>query len=139
MNRNKSAPDASGTSRRVRGAHVHGESVAELREQANRLGVQFVFNELEMALTFLDIGYCTRDVERRQRLFADAQKAHDTVQRFFPRFIFSESEVRIVNRKLQLIRARLNSRGLGLGEHTSAGPGFNLSRLFFFYQPLPRS
>lgn len=98
------------------------DACAELREQSNRLGVQFVLTELEMALSFLDVADGTSNLERQQRLFENGKKAHHTIQRFIPRLIFSASEASIVNRKLQLIRARLKSHGFGLEEDTSAGP-----------------
>lgn len=98
------------------------DRAAELRQQTNLSGVQFVFIELELALSFLDIANNIQDPERRQRLFANARKAYSTVQGFIPRLTFSTSEASIVDRKLGEIRGHLEHRGFGSDDHIAAAP-----------------
>ena len=100
-----------------------GIQPAVIENQANKLGVQFVFAELDMALSFLSIADNISSPDRRQRLIANAKKAHDTVQKFIPHLVFSESEASTVNRRLQQIRDRLQSHGFSF-EGYSALAGY---------------
>lgn len=88
------------------------ESTAgELQNQSNRSGIQFVLTDLDTAISFLDLADGTSNIDHRQRLLANAKKAHDACQRFIPRLTFSASETSIVNRKLRQIRSRLTADG----------------------------
>lgn len=85
---------------------------ADLRDQSNCSGIQFVLTELDVALSFLDIADRTSNVQRQWRLCMRAKHAHTTIQRFIPRCAFSAYEASILNRKLQQVRDRLQRRGI---------------------------
>jgi hypothetical protein len=101
------------------------KSFAELKLASNDVGVQFVFNELELAQSFLDVAAQSNDPQHQSQSCRNAKKAHDTAVRFLPRFVLSESQKSSFSSKLHNLAKRLeemefrltkNGRGEDRGE-----------------------
>jgi hypothetical protein len=101
-------------------------------EQAKRLAgkvtqqsVAFVFTEIDLALTFLDIASTTRSPEVRERNIANARKAQDVVMKVIERLRCSAHERNRIAAALETLNARLDS---GSGDPDSPGPAAGLSQ-----------
>lgn len=75
----------------------------------DRPGVSFLFIDLDMANTFLDIAETIKQEEIRKRNIANAEKAFDAITRFAPRANLTESERAAITEGLCAVRIRLDT------------------------------
>jgi hypothetical protein len=77
----------------------------------NRLGVDFLFTECDLAVTFLNVADNTAIPETVLRNRGNARKAYDTILRYMPKLVLSATETQSIERKLSSIRTRLEAAG----------------------------
>ncbi len=82
-----------------------------LRERTNRSGIDFLFIDLDVANTLLDIAEGTRNEETARRNQNNARKAYDTLLRLLPKLRPNKQERQELDRKLSLLRDRLQTVG----------------------------
>src|SRR5262245_47982361 len=66
----------------------------ELRYQAQRLRLEFLLTELELAATFLEVANTTTSPETRERNVQNARKAHEEVTKLLTEKPFQSEEDR---------------------------------------------
>jgi hypothetical protein len=72
----------------------------------------FLFTDLDLANTFLDIADTTGVGFIRERNIANARKAHDTVKHFAFRIELTNSERRAIKAELRALEKRLDAARL---------------------------
>jgi hypothetical protein len=82
-----------------------------LRERTNRSGIDFLFIDLDVANTLLDIAEGTQNEETARRNQNNARKAYDTLLRLLPKLRPNKQERQELDRKLSLLRDRLQTVG----------------------------
>jgi len=88
---------------------------SELREQTNRIGIDFLFAELEMALTFLQVGESSDSQESRHRNFEKALEGYRTVLHFLPRVVPSTDQQAQLQLQMEKVKHRLEEGGYSCG------------------------
>jgi hypothetical protein len=83
----------------------------ELIEQTNRAGVNFLFTDIEMAFTFMDVGETSSTHESRQRNYGKALEAYRTVLHFSSRVVMLPAEKEDLEQKLHKLKSRLEEAG----------------------------
>ncbi len=78
---------------------------------SNRIGVQFLFTDLEVALSFLAIAATSGDLAIKQRNWRNARKAHDAVLHLLSRLTPTNEELQLINERLSALRLRLQAVG----------------------------
>jgi hypothetical protein len=78
---------------------------------SNRIGVQFLFTDLEVALSFLAIAATSADLATKQRNWRNARKAHDAVRHLLLRLTPTNEELQLINERLSTLRLRLKPVG----------------------------
>jgi hypothetical protein len=78
---------------------------------SNRIGIQFLFTDLDVALTFLTVASTSRNLEITQRNWRKAREAHDAVLHLLQRLTPTEEELQFINEKLSALRLRLQAVG----------------------------
>lgn len=85
------------------------KDLQELRDQSNRASVELLFTDVEMALTFLDLASTSQDKSLRQRRIGEATKAYQFIRSHIPTVKLTTSEDIAINRKIALLKLRLDS------------------------------
>jgi hypothetical protein len=85
---------------------------SELIERTNRAGVEFLFTDMEMAFTFLQVGETSTSRETRDRNLANALQGYRAVLHFLPRVVMSAVEMVDLQEKLQNLKSRLEQAGI---------------------------
>jgi hypothetical protein len=80
-------------------------------DRANQNGIDFVFIDLDLANIFIDVAAASQSEEMARRNQSNARKAYDTVIRLLPRLRPGEQERHDLNRKLSLLKGRLQAIG----------------------------
>ena len=88
---------------------MHG--IRCILRDSNRIGVQFLFTDLEVALSFLAIAATSGDLAIKQRNWRNARKAHDAVRHLLPRLTPTNEELQLINERLSALRLRLQAVG----------------------------
>ena len=88
---------------------MHG--VRCVLRDSNRIGVQSLFTDLDVALSFLAIAANSGDPAIKQRNWRNARKAHDAVLHLLARFTPTNEELQSINEKLSELRLRLKAVG----------------------------
>jgi hypothetical protein len=88
---------------------MHG--IRSILRDSNRIGVQFLFTDLDVALTFLKIASTSGNLEIRQRNWRNAREAHDAVLHLLLRLTPTEEELESIKEKLSTLRSRLQAVG----------------------------
>ena len=88
---------------------MHG--IRCILRDSNRIGVQFLFTDLDVALTFLNIASTSGNLEIMQRNWRKAREAHDAVLHLLQRLTPTEEELQSINEKLAALRSRLQAGG----------------------------
>lgn len=78
---------------------------------SNRIGVQFLLTDLDLALTFLTVASTSRNLEITHRNWRNARKAHDAILHLLPRLTTTDGELQSIDEKLSALRFRLEAVG----------------------------
>jgi len=78
---------------------------------ANRLGVEFMFTDCDLAMTFLDVADTTTIPETAQRNRQNARKAYDAILYYRAKRVLSAAETKSIEDKLTALRTRLEAAG----------------------------
>jgi hypothetical protein len=78
-----------------------------LESELNRLGVNLLLTDSDVALTYIGIAEASVDGWRRNQALQDAQRAYDVISQKRLEFSFSELESRLLDQKLEELRVRL--------------------------------
>jgi hypothetical protein len=76
-------------------------------DSSERLGASFLFTDLDLANTFLDIAESNRGAEVRKRNIANAWRAHDAVAELASHVGLTDSELSAILGRLHALRRRL--------------------------------
>ena len=87
------------------------DDVRRILRDSNRIGVQFLFTDLKVALTFLAVASTSGDLETTRRNWRNARKAHDAVLHLLQGLTPTEEELQSINEKLSALRLRLQAVG----------------------------
>jgi hypothetical protein len=74
-------------------------------------GFEFLLIDLDVALTLMDVADTTSSEERAQLIHQKARTAYDTVLRLLPKLHLDEAQIKTLDEKLALVRARLIAAG----------------------------
>jgi hypothetical protein len=88
---------------------MHG--IRCILRDSNRIGVQFLFTDLEVALSFLAIAATSGDLAIKQRNWRNARKAHDAVRHLLLRLTPTNEELQFINERLSALRLMLQAVG----------------------------
>ena len=78
---------------------------------SDRLGLEYLISDMDLALTFLQIAATSSDRETRERNRKNARKAYETVLHFLPRLDPTAEERQTIEEKLAALRTRLQALG----------------------------
>jgi hypothetical protein len=73
----------------------------------NQAGVQFIFNDLDLACTFLDVAAASTDDETARRNQENARKAYDGVVRFLKFLRLTPKERSAIDEMLGVLKTRM--------------------------------
>jgi hypothetical protein len=82
-----------------------------LRERANKNGINFLFIDLDVANTFMDVAEGSQSEQTANRNHSNARKAYDAVIHLLPKLRPDEQERQDLDRKLSLLKSRLQAIG----------------------------
>lgn len=88
----------------------HNQVVKEfpnLRADMEVTNAGFLFTELDVARTFLDLAATTQDRETVRRNCQHARLAYDTILKFLPRVLLAEEDRAEIETRLALLKRRL--------------------------------
>ena len=88
---------------------MHG--IRCILRDSNRIGIQFLFTDLDVALSFLAIAANSGDPAIKQRNWINARKAHDAVLHLLSRLTPTNEELQLINERLSTLRLRLQAVG----------------------------
>jgi hypothetical protein len=88
---------------------MHG--IRCILRDSNRIGVQFLFTDLEVALSSLAIAATSGDLAIKQRNWRNARKAHDAALHLLSRLTPTNEELQRINERLSALRLRLQAVG----------------------------
>jgi hypothetical protein len=77
----------------------------------NRAGVDFIFLDCDLAMTFLNVADTTKIPETVKRNRQKARKAYDTVRHLLPSLLLTIAETQAIERKLLALRTRMEAAG----------------------------
>jgi hypothetical protein len=80
-------------------------------EEANQTGLEFLFTDLEVGLTFLQVADTTNSPARRSHDLDQARLAYRTVVQLLPRVVVSPEDQALISPKLEELRSRLERAG----------------------------
>ena len=83
-------------------------------DQANRLGVDFLQVDSEIALTFSSMALETNDKEKKIRATQTARRAYESIMRLSKKIEFTQAQREKLNVNLQRLKAELKSLGESL-------------------------
>ena len=78
---------------------------------SNRIGIQFLFTDLDVASSFLTVAATSGDLANKQRNWKNARIAHDAIRHLLPRLMPSDEELLLLNERLYALRLRLQALG----------------------------
>jgi hypothetical protein len=87
--------------------HVDDKTVARTISESNRIGVEFLLTDCQVALTLLDLAETTSVPEDRARRVGEAQEAYDTIVHLVRRLSPTGSETEELNANLSRLKNRL--------------------------------
>jgi hypothetical protein len=87
------------------------QALRHVLRDSNRIGVQFLFTDLDVGLTFLAVAATSGSLETTSRNWKNARKAHDAVLHLLQGLTPTEEELQSINEKLAALRLRLQAVG----------------------------
>ncbi|MGA2728852.1 MAG: hypothetical protein ABSE96_13645 [Terracidiphilus sp.] len=87
------------------------KATAHLIAQSNRIGLEFLLADLDLAQTFLNVAEVTVVEDARRRNRENAREAYQTVLRLLPRIVLSLEDREEFNRRLSALKSRLEELG----------------------------
>jgi hypothetical protein len=88
--------------------------------ESRRLGVEFLFLELDSGMTFVDVARTTRNPKWAEKCQENARSAHDSACKFLPTVKPSPQELQAIREKIRALRAGLESLGESFGENRAS-------------------
>ena len=88
---------------------MHG--IRNILRDSNRIGVQFLFTDLDVALSFLTIAATSGDLAIKQRNWRNARKAHDAVRHLLLWLTPTNEELQLINERLSTLQLMLQAVG----------------------------
>ena len=76
---------------------------------SNRVGVELLFTDCDLAMTFLSMVATTRGPDVSQRNLQNARKAYEAILHHTPKLVLSAAESRDLRNKLSELRRRLKA------------------------------
>ncbi len=86
-------------------------TLATTQTTLNRLCVELLIADPELAMTFLDRASNSSERETKDRNCRNARTAYDTVRRLRPRFTETEAQRVAIDERLAIVKERLNAVG----------------------------
>lgn len=83
-------------------------------DQFNRVGVDFLISDAQVALTFLKMAESTKSAEDRSRRIAEAHHAYRTILSLLKRLHPDEQKRPILREELDRLAERLKAMGVSL-------------------------
>lgn len=83
-------------------------------DQVNKLGVDFLQVDSEIALTFSGMAFETNDKEKKIRATQTARRAYESIMRLRKKIEFTQAQRERLNANLQRLEAELKSLGESL-------------------------
>ena len=77
----------------------------------NRTGAEFLFTELDLALTFMQVADASRVEETERRNHQNARCVYDTVLALLPKVRINDAGHQSIKEKLKLLKKRLEAVG----------------------------
>lgn len=77
----------------------------------NRKGVDFIFLDCDLAMTFLNVADTSKIPETVKRNRQKARKAYDTVRHFLPSLLLTTDETEAIEKRLLALRTRMEAAG----------------------------
>ena len=82
-----------------------------LEDEINETSVEFLLNDLDVAMTMLDVAETTTIKETAQRNHQNARKAYDTVLRLLPQLKLDAAQQQTMDEQLSSLKNRLETLG----------------------------
>lgn len=76
---------------------------------SNRLGVELLFTDCDLAMTFLDVAANSQNPAAVQRNVENARKAYEAILRHMPKLILTAAEDQEIRSKLSELKRRLDA------------------------------
>lgn len=90
-------------------------SFTRLHEESNQIGAEFLFTELDTALTFLAVAETTSSAETRERNRRNALEAYNTVVRLHTRVVMEPQSKNEFQKRFKDLKKRLLEVGFEIG------------------------
>jgi hypothetical protein len=78
---------------------------------SNRVKIDFLNTDIQLARTFLDIALGARDAAKKERNIRQARKAYDVVQRGMSLVTLTDSEAQFLYQNLKLLKSAFANLG----------------------------
>ena len=82
-----------------------------LRSSVSKNAFEFLLTDIDTALTFMDVAESTGKAEIRNRNYANARRAYDTVLRFMQNLAIADDQRKKLASKLNILKSRLQNAG----------------------------
>jgi hypothetical protein len=87
------------------------KTTERLIAQSNRIGLEFLLADLDLAQTFLNVAEVTVIEDARTRNRENAREAYQTVVRLLPRIVLKLEDREELNRRLLALKSQLEELG----------------------------
>jgi hypothetical protein len=84
----------------------------ELRQTFSKTGEQFMYTELDLAKSLIEVGETTCDPEHRDRSYQEAAAGYRTVVRTLPRLALPRARSEHILARLRSLRSVLGNKGV---------------------------
>ena len=97
--------------RKPRHVGVTAHANNDLAFWSNRVKIDFLNTEIQLARTFLDIAIGARDAAKKERNIRQAWKAYEVVQRGMRLVTLTDSEAQFLSQNLKLLKSTFEDLG----------------------------
>jgi hypothetical protein len=84
---------------------------AKPSEESNAAGIQFLIQDLDLAMTFMDTAEATHIKETAERNHRNARTAYETVMRLLQKVQPNAAQQQEIDKRIAVLRARLRDAG----------------------------
>lgn len=91
---------------------MEDNSFARTLSDANQISVDFLINDVRIALTFLDLAETTKIARDRLRRIGEAKQAYDSILSFLPCATPTDEQKEVLSRGLKVLKERLRVLGV---------------------------